>query len=194
MKKHIIYSTDVNIEDHSDLVVFKNNEGEEQAIWIARFEEEGTFVVYGIDLYKKPSDSWISSEDLDALNEFADKKYVYDQEFTNQFDKYSFAADMCSYFGAMNYDNWGTPFPTKEGLEDYLKALGLVGDWVKVRTVMMSHLSDAQMELNIKDFKAQSIEKLNFVKHLLMKYPDTSVEIDADHEYKVYQDGITLRG
>lgn len=65
---------------------------------------------------------------------------------------------------------------------------------VKVRIVMMSHLSDAQ-ELTglIKPDVAHRVlsdrinHHINFVKWLMLKFPDTNTEIDADAEYELYK-------
>jgi hypothetical protein len=65
---------------------------------------------------------------------------------------------------------------------------------VKVRIVIMSHLSDAQ-ELTglIKPNVAHSVlserinHHINFAKWLLLKFPDTNTKIDADVEYEIFQ-------
>ncbi len=57
---------------------------------------------------------------------------------------------------------------------------------VKVRLVMMSHLSDVQMGLlpDIAD------ERLDFVKFLLLKFPNTDTEIDPDAEWQLFQERV----
>lgn len=59
---------------------------------------------------------------------------------------------------------------------------------LKVSMIIMSHLSDVQDTNMFANFKAEKIRtnKINFVKHLIMKYPDTSVEINADEEYEAF--------
>lgn len=52
---------------------------------------------------------------------------------------------------------------------------------LKVRMIIMNHLSDVQ------DYCANNRHKLNFVKYLLMKYPDTNIEVNADLEYEEFQ-------
>lgn len=55
---------------------------------------------------------------------------------------------------------------------------------VRVKIVMMSHLSD------ITEYRTHPItnnHKINFVKYLILTYPNTDVEIDADEVYKEYQ-------
>lgn len=48
----------------------------------------------------------------------------------------------------------------------------------KARLIIMSHLSDAQESLN-----KNAVMSINFAKFLLMKYPNTDVEIDPDAEW-----------
>jgi hypothetical protein len=53
---------------------------------------------------------------------------------------------------------------------------------IKVKMVIMSHLSDVQEMLGDaanSTIKEQN-ERLNFAKYLLLKYPNTDIEIDAD--------------
>lgn len=53
----------------------------------------------------------------------------------------------------------------------------------KASLVIMSHLSDVQeMSSN-----TQVRDKINFVKFLLMKYPNVSTAIDADEEYQKFK-------
>lgn len=58
---------------------------------------------------------------------------------------------------------------------------------VKVRLVMMSHLSDVQMFLLTDD---TANERLDFVKFLLLKFPNTDTEIDADAEWALFQERV----
>lgn len=56
---------------------------------------------------------------------------------------------------------------------------------VKVCTVMMSHLSDLQHTTgSIQTMRVNN--RLNFVKTLMQKYPNTDVEIDADAEWEEF--------
>lgn len=50
---------------------------------------------------------------------------------------------------------------------------------VPARMIMMSHLSDIQEITDRKEID----QRCNFVKFLLMKYSDTSVNINADEEF-----------
>ena len=58
-----------------------------------------------------------------------------------------------------------------------------------VRMVMMSHLSDLQIEMTVqnpgKEFYMHT--KLNFVKYLLNKYPDITTEIIPDEEWEKFR-------
>lgn len=65
---------------------------------------------------------------------------------------------------------------------------------VKVRIVMMSHLSDAQEltglikpDVSHRVLSDRINHHINFAKWLLVKFPDTNTEIDADAEYELYQ-------
>lgn len=51
----------------------------------------------------------------------------------------------------------------------------------KVRLIIMSHLSDIQ-EGQVKNHS----DRINFVKWLLLSYPNTNVEVDPDQEYTRY--------
>lgn len=50
---------------------------------------------------------------------------------------------------------------------------------------MMSYLSDAQ-EMSVYMCGDSAADNINFVKFLLLKYNDTSVEVDAELEYNEY--------
>jgi hypothetical protein len=56
----------------------------------------------------------------------------------------------------------------------------------KLRTVIMSHLSDAQEEINMGYAKNGTIHNINFVKYLLLTHVDLNTEIDADYEYSQF--------
>lgn len=53
---------------------------------------------------------------------------------------------------------------------------------LKVRMVMMSHLSDVQEFLN----NPENRKKINFVKFLMLKYPNTDIEINPDEEWQKF--------
>ena len=58
-----------------------------------------------------------------------------------------------------------------------------------VRMIIMSHLSDIQEEIGTSK-PAQGFymkEKLNFVKHLLLRYPDTTIEVYPNIEWERFQ-------
>jgi hypothetical protein len=62
---------------------------------------------------------------------------------------------------------------------------------VKVRIVMMSHLSDAQglikPTVTHRVLSDRINHHINFAKWLMLKFPDTNTEIDADAEYELYK-------
>ncbi len=55
---------------------------------------------------------------------------------------------------------------------------------LSVRMLMMSHLSDVQEMLGYDTERANT--RINFVKWLIGKYNDTSVEIDANEEWELF--------
>ena len=63
----------------------------------------------------------------------------------------------------------------------------------QVRMVIASHLSDIQ-EINCSQLLSwQRLDirnRLNFCKHLLIKYSDTTIEINAEEEYSEFLDTI----
>lgn len=56
---------------------------------------------------------------------------------------------------------------------------------LKVKMVMMSHLSDVQDTYGMMDAN-EARSKINFVKYLMMKYPNTDTEINADDEWALF--------
>ena len=54
----------------------------------------------------------------------------------------------------------------------------------KVSMIMMSHLSDVQGN-NLPPVSLNN--RINFVKYLIIKFPNTDTEIDPDKEYELYQ-------
>jgi hypothetical protein len=56
---------------------------------------------------------------------------------------------------------------------------------LSAKLVIFSHLSDAQ-ELAYAEDPIPGINRINFAKFLISKYPDTSVEIDPDKEYQEF--------
>ncbi len=55
---------------------------------------------------------------------------------------------------------------------------------LKVSIIIMSHLSDVQTDIFA---HKENRHKLNFVKFLVLKHKDTSVEVDADAEYSEFK-------
>lgn len=59
-----------------------------------------------------------------------------------------------------------------------------MGIKISVQMAIMSHLSDAQellsMALNLEQATDEANKQINFAKHLLLKYPDTSVELSNE--------------
>ena len=57
---------------------------------------------------------------------------------------------------------------------------------VMVRTVMMSHLSDAQEEAGFGNMASTIHKRLNFVKYLALKFPNITTKIHPDYEYEEF--------
>jgi len=57
---------------------------------------------------------------------------------------------------------------------------------LKVNMVMMSHLSDLQDGYEFMD-SIDFNNKINFIKHLIIKYPDTDTSINADLEWEEFK-------
>lgn len=59
-----------------------------------------------------------------------------------------------------------------------------MGIKISVQMAIMSHLSDAQellsMALNLERAADEANMEINLAKHLLLKYPDTSVELSNE--------------
>jgi len=64
---------------------------------------------------------------------------------------------------------------------------------LKVSMVIMSHLSDMQEMVHINRMGDEINRGINFAKWLLLKYPHTEKEIDADEEYRIFMKEETLK-
>lgn len=126
--RHIYYSNDVSILDHATMVVYRNLDGLKEAIWIDRYEDTEQSFIYSLELFNKPGDSWIDRElkqDLKSFNSTCDTNYKLDQEL-NETDQYRFTEDLCSYYGAINFDQYPRELLSYGSLEVYLQELGLI--------------------------------------------------------------------
>jgi hypothetical protein len=56
---------------------------------------------------------------------------------------------------------------------------------VSAKIVIMSHLSDASMEISFKPEQAQ--KRIEFAKFLILKYPNTKEDIDPDEEWELFE-------
>ena len=59
---------------------------------------------------------------------------------------------------------------------------------VRASIIIMSHLSDSQHLLDYENSQEEVNTRLNFAKFLIMKFPDTTKEIDAEVEYEAFQE------
>ena len=56
---------------------------------------------------------------------------------------------------------------------------------ISVNIVIQSHLSDAMIEMYT-DSRGNASERLQFVKYLISRFPDTNEEIDVDAVYEEF--------
>lgn len=62
---------------------------------------------------------------------------------------------------------------------------------VKLSIILTSHLSDIQCELGLPATGFTS-RKINFIKYLIFKYPDTRVEVDPNKEWEEFEKKFPL--
>lgn len=55
--------------------------------------------------------------------------------------------------------------------------------FLSIKMIIFSHLSDVQEQLS----NPMNRVKINFVKYLLQRHPDTGVKVDADQEWNNFQ-------
>jgi len=127
MKTTIHYSSDVNIEDHSNFVVFhnKHNGEDAEAISIERDGDSETVKVYFVELFKSPSDSWLNNEDLESVNSYTGMNYNMNSDLVGN-DKFLFSQDLCSYYGAINFDGNPIEFQDQNSFELWLRDMNLI--------------------------------------------------------------------
>lgn len=122
--KTIYYSDDVNILDHARMVVYLAD-GVKNAIFIERDDNSEQYFVYCVELFTRPSDSWINESDLKAINTSCDANYIFDQELTEH-EQYLFTSDLCWYYGAVNFDSDPIQFISFGSFEQWLKEMELI--------------------------------------------------------------------
>ena len=59
----------------------------------------------------------------------------------------------------------------------------------KVSLIMMSHLSDLQVHTawHHGNFDPKNRHRINFIKYLVLNYPNTEIEIDSDTVYSEFK-------
>lgn len=60
--------------------------------------------------------------------------------------------------------------------------------YISVQMTIMSHLSDCQEMLSLADNREYVIKKMNFVKQLLLTYPDTSIEVSEEELNNIWKE------
>ena len=61
---------------------------------------------------------------------------------------------------------------------------------IKVQMAIMSHLSDAQELTSVaisRECKEAAIQRINFVKQLVLTYPDTSGEVEEEEMNEIWR-------
>jgi hypothetical protein len=60
---------------------------------------------------------------------------------------------------------------------------------IKASLVISSHLSDIQELINDESESAKNemTNRLNFIKHLVIAFPNTNTVIDADYQYRIFK-------
>lgn len=59
--------------------------------------------------------------------------------------------------------------------------------YISVQMAIMSHLSDCQEMLSLADNREYVIKKMNFVKKLVLTYPDTSIEVSENELNELWE-------
>lgn len=59
--------------------------------------------------------------------------------------------------------------------------------YISVQMAIMSHLSDCQEMLSLVDNREYVIKKMNFVKQLVLTYPDTSIEVSENELNELWE-------
>ena len=101
----VIFSNDVDFLQ-SSLIVFQNN----TCLYINFDDDNENYVVYCFDLLTEV-ESWIN---LDDVNSYSDTNYTNE---LSENDFIDFTNDVCSYYGAINFDNYPTTYNENELLE-----------------------------------------------------------------------------
>ena len=101
----IIFSTDVDLLQ-SQLIVFQNN----TCLYIDYDYDNENYIVYCFDLLTSV-DSWIN---LNDVNSYSDSNYTNE---LSENDFIHFTNDVCSYYGAINFDGCPTTYNENKLLE-----------------------------------------------------------------------------
>lgn len=59
--------------------------------------------------------------------------------------------------------------------------------YISVQMAIMSHISDCQEMLSLADNREYVIKKMNFVKKLVLTYPDTSIEVSENELNELWE-------
>lgn len=77
-----------------------------------------------------------------------------------------------------------------KGIEEKPKEREAGVRYISVQMAIMSHLSDCQEMLSLASNRDYAIKKMNFVKQLVLTYPDTSIEISENELNEIWDKTI----
>lgn len=73
-----------------------------------------------------------------------------------------------------------------KGIEEKPKEREAGVRYISVQMAIMSHLSDCQEMLSLASNRDYAIKKMNFVKQLVLTYPDTSIEVSENELNEIW--------
>lgn len=77
-----------------------------------------------------------------------------------------------------------------KGIEEKPKEREAGVRFISVQMAIMSHLSDCQEMLSLASNRDYAIKKMNFVKQLVLTYPDTSIEVSENELNEIWNKTI----
>jgi len=113
----VIYTDDVNLIDHANLIVVRNSEGEEFAYWFERWENNLTLIFY-VQIFDSPDDSGVYEDDYESLMEYSGMDLI-NSGIGDDFNKYQFTSILCRYYSPRNFDCLPIKYDSYEGLSDW---------------------------------------------------------------------------
>lgn len=113
-KRQITQQTDVSLE-HCTAILLSDG----TFLKLDFDHDANKFRIYVLDIIKNTSDhDWIN---LDGINSFSDTNYKPSQELS-ELDAFNFTNDVCSYYGAYEFDYSPTEVDF-DNIEDYINEI-----------------------------------------------------------------------